>query len=217
MTARQFLKAERQALADLLAELGPDAPTLCQGWTTRDLAAHLVAREDRPDAALGIALGPLSAWTKKVEEQLARQPYPQLVRRVRNGPGFLGPFAIPGVDTAANLIEYFVHHEDVRRAQPDWQPREFSPADRQLLWKRVVRAAKLGLRGLPVGVTLAPNDLPGAQPPTEKVREGKLEVTLVGPVGELTLLCFGRRQAARVDIVGSRAAQLAFAQAEIRI
>lgn len=213
MSARKFLKAERNALADLLLEVGPDAPTLCAGWATRDLAAHLVTREDRPDAALGIALGPLSGYTKKVQAQLARQPYPQLVRRVRGGPGFLGPFAIPGVDAAVNVLEYFVHHEDVRRALPGWQPRELSLEDRQLLWKRLVRAAKLSLSGLPVGVTLEPDDLAG--PVSAPVREGQLQVTLVGPVGELTLLCLGRRQAARVEVRGSRAAQLAFAATDI--
>jgi hypothetical protein len=36
---------ERLELCDLLLELGPDAPTLCEGWTTADLAAHLVLRE----------------------------------------------------------------------------------------------------------------------------------------------------------------------------
>jgi uncharacterized protein (TIGR03083 family) len=35
---------ERNELCDLMLETGPDAPTLCEGWTTRDLAAHLVIR-----------------------------------------------------------------------------------------------------------------------------------------------------------------------------
>ena len=32
-------KSERAALADLLEQLGPDQPTCCEGWTTRDLTA----------------------------------------------------------------------------------------------------------------------------------------------------------------------------------
>ena len=44
---------ERQALCDLLADIGPDQPTLCTGWRTADLAAHLVLRERRPDAGAG--------------------------------------------------------------------------------------------------------------------------------------------------------------------
>ncbi len=31
---------ERQVLADALLEAGPEASTLCEGWTAHDLAAH---------------------------------------------------------------------------------------------------------------------------------------------------------------------------------
>ena len=44
---------ERAALVTTMRAVGPDAPTLCGDWTTRDLAAHLVLRERRPDAAPG--------------------------------------------------------------------------------------------------------------------------------------------------------------------
>ncbi|MGJ4074519.1 maleylpyruvate isomerase N-terminal domain-containing protein [Corynebacterium macclintockiae] len=47
-------QSEREALANLLQQSGPDAPTLCEGWSTRDLAVHLVIREYRPDAAAGL-------------------------------------------------------------------------------------------------------------------------------------------------------------------
>ena len=46
-----FSDSERQLLADLFLEVGPEAPTLCAGWTTTDLAAHLWVREHRPEAA----------------------------------------------------------------------------------------------------------------------------------------------------------------------
>jgi hypothetical protein len=36
---------ERLGLCDLFDELGPSVPTLIDGWTTHDLAAHLVLRE----------------------------------------------------------------------------------------------------------------------------------------------------------------------------
>ena len=52
----RYARPEREALCDLLTDLGPEAPTLCAGWRTRDLAAHLVLRERRPDAAPGILL-----------------------------------------------------------------------------------------------------------------------------------------------------------------
>jgi hypothetical protein len=40
-----FDAVERTQLADLFDELGPDAATLLEPWTVRDLAAHLVMRE----------------------------------------------------------------------------------------------------------------------------------------------------------------------------
>ena len=36
---------ERRELCDLFDELGPSVPTLLEGWTAHDLAAHLVLRE----------------------------------------------------------------------------------------------------------------------------------------------------------------------------
>ena len=47
---------ERRRFADALLEVGPDAPTLCDGWSTRDLAAHVVLRDRRPDAAGGLGM-----------------------------------------------------------------------------------------------------------------------------------------------------------------
>ena len=109
---------ERRALCALLDKTGPDAPTLCEGWTTGDLAAHLVLRERRPDAAAGVAGGPLAGYTARVQQRLRdRIPFPDLVRMIRSGPPRLSVMALPGVDERANSVEYFVHHEDVRRGR----------------------------------------------------------------------------------------------------
>jgi uncharacterized protein (TIGR03085 family) len=84
-----YANEERKALADALQAAGPDAPTLCEGWQTRDLAAHLVLRERRPDAAAGILLKPLNGYNKKVQERLAAGDYAELEpaahRRARRG------------------------------------------------------------------------------------------------------------------------------------
>ena len=56
-------QTERAALCELFAEVGPDAHTLCGEWTTRDLAAHLVVRERRPDAAIGIIVSKAAGYT----------------------------------------------------------------------------------------------------------------------------------------------------------
>src|SRR5437764_886442 len=114
-----YSRDERRALCALLDEIGPDAPTLCEGWTTLDLAAHLVLREHRPDAGLGLLGGPLARYTAHVQSKIAgRVPYARLVQIIRDGPTRFSMFAIPGMDERANLVEYFVHYEDVRRAAP---------------------------------------------------------------------------------------------------
>ena len=41
MTKRELAQSERQQLCDLFEEVGPDQDTLCEGWTTAHLAAHL--------------------------------------------------------------------------------------------------------------------------------------------------------------------------------
>src|SRR5690606_24092038 len=112
-----FAKSERAALCDLFDEVGPDAPTLCEGWNTHDLAAHLWIRETDPLGAPGLLVRPLAGLTeRRMAETKQRWEYAELVDRLRHGPARLSVFAIPGIDDAANTTEFFVHHEDVRRA-----------------------------------------------------------------------------------------------------
>jgi len=128
-------EAERAALCDLLDELGPDAPTLCVGWTTADMAAHLVTRERRPDAGPGLVIGRLHGWTERVEQRRRDStPYAELVQLVRDGPPF--PMRLPVVHEAANAAEYFVHHEDVR--SPNGRaPRPADPERDAALWRQL--------------------------------------------------------------------------------
>ncbi len=184
----------------LLSEEGPDAPTLCEGWATRDLAAHLVLREHRPDAAVGVLGGPLAGYTTRVQARIAQQhDYPRLINMIRQGPPLLSVFAIPGMDERANVVEYYVHHEDVRRASPGWEPRRFDPAMEDTLWGRL-GMARLLLRKAPCGVVLRREDSPDAQPITAK--RGTPAVTVTGTPGELTLWALGRTSAARVRMDG---------------
>ncbi|HUN32350.1 MAG TPA: TIGR03085 family metal-binding protein [Trebonia sp.] len=147
---------ERLALAELLEEKGPDAPTLCAGWTTGDLAAHLVLRESRPDAAAGVMGGPLAGYTARAQDRLkSRMSFSELVAAFRNGPPRFSPFALPRLDEAANTVEYFVHHEDVRRGEGDWAPRDLDPELADALWGRLKSGARFFVRSAPVGVELA--------------------------------------------------------------
>jgi uncharacterized protein (TIGR03085 family) len=201
---------ERLALCTLLDEVGPEAPTLCDGWTARDLAAHLVLREHRPDAGAGIMVGPLAGYTSRVQRRLsARTPYPDLVNAIRTGPPAFSPWAIPSLDERANVVEYFVHHEDVRRAAPDWKPRAISPGLSNVLWDRL-RMAKFVLRKLPVGLEFARDD--GASGNAAgtgfrmTVRRRTPVVTVTGPPAELTMWAMGRNSAAQVRLDGTDAA-----------
>ncbi len=203
---------ERAALADLLDELGPDAPTLCEGWTTRDLAAHLVVREGRPDAGLGLVIPPMSGWTRHVQDRAATGDYSALVDKVRTGPPMLSAFSLPGVDANANGFEFLVHHEDVRRAQPDWQPRKLPAEAEDGVWRRLTKAGKVVFRRSPTGVTLL---RPGGQ--TTVARGGEPMVTVVGDPVELVLEGFGRSEHADVEILGDDAAIAAFTGASFNV
>jgi len=199
---------ERRALCALLDKTGPDAPTLCEGWTTGDMAAHLVLRERRPDAAAGVAGGPLAGYTARVQQRLRdRIPFPDLVRMIRSGPPRLSVMALPGVDELANAVEYFVHHEDVRRGAPGWEPREISRGEADMLWHRL-RLARFMLRKAPVGVELARDDIEDGDGPAYRItaRNATPAVTVVGSPAELTLWVMGRRTAARVRMDGTEAA-----------
>lgn len=197
---------ERLALAALLEEKGPDAPTLCEGWTTGDLAAHLVLRESRPDAAAGVMGGPLGPYTARMQQRLAAsKSYAELVTAFRDGPPRLSVFAIPRADEAANMVEYFVHHEDVRRGGDDWEPRDLSADLTGALWKRL-RGARLFLRKLPVGVELTREDVPGAAPYRIARKGSPHIVTVTGTPAELTLWSMGRVGASRVRFDGPKAA-----------
>lgn len=200
---------ERRALCDLLVEVGPDQPTLCAGWQTADLAAHLVLRERRPDAGAGVMGGPLAAYTRRVQAHLThRHPFAQLVELIRTGPPRLSMFGLPGADDKLNLVEYFVHHEDVLRAQPDWQPREVGTDLTEVLWDRL-RLARLMLRKAPVGVELVRADRTDGSTPRGRVRiTAKARtpvVTVTGDPVELTLWTMGRTSVADVQLDGADA------------
>lgn len=198
---------ERLLLADLLESSGPDAPTLCEGWTTRDLAAHIVVRERRGDAAAGLVVPQLADRLERVRRDYARRPYEELLRLIRTGPPRLSPFALKQVDEASNTLEFYVHTEDVRRAVPGWTPREIDPVFADALWSRLERAARLLARRSPVGLVLR---RPDGQ--TVVAHRGSPVVTVTGEPAELALFASGRQTSADVLAEGEKAA-VALAQA----
>lgn len=198
-----FAQTERAALCDLLAELGPGAPTLCDGWSTADLAAHLLVRENDVVAAPGIMVKPLAHLTdRRMGELLARLPYQELVARLAAGPSTWSVFNLPGIDAAANALEYFVHHEDVRRANGATEPRELRAEDEDMIWRRLQLMARVLFRRAGVGIVLERHDRP-ADP--IRAMPGSDTVTLIGKPSELILFGYGRTSCARVRRVGDDA------------
>ncbi|MCX4861100.1 TIGR03085 family metal-binding protein [Streptomyces canus] len=196
-----FAKRERLLLADLLEAAGPDAPTLCESWLTRDLAAHVVVRERRPDAAGGLLIKQLASRLDRVMAEFSEKPYEELIQLIRTGPPRFSPFQLKQVDEMANTVEFYVHTEDVRRAQPDWTPRELDGVFQNALWSRLERISRVMGRGLPTGLVLR---RPDGQ--TAVVRRGTPVVTATGEPSELLLFTYGRQSAATVELDGDKEA-----------
>ena len=198
---------ERRELCDLFEELGPDAPTLCEGWATIDLAAHLVVRERNPTAGPGILFGgSFAAHTERLMEKATAAGYRAVVDRVRNGPPF-GPFAVPGLRTVINLQEYVVHHEDVRRAN-GLGPRTDRPDLQDALWELLRRGARFLLRKVR-GATVRLQRPDGSA----TICGHGPEVVVTGEPVELLLYLFGREGAAEVDLTGDPEALATLARA----
>ncbi|WP_371672128.1 TIGR03085 family metal-binding protein [Streptomyces sp. NBC_00289] len=194
-----FAKRERLLLADLLEAEGPEAPTLCEGWLTRDLAAHVVVRERRPDAAGGILIKPLASRLERVMAEFAAKPYGELVQLIRTGPPRFSPFSLKQVDEMSNTVEFYVHTEDIRRARPDWAPRELDPVFQDALWSRLERTARLMGRSVPTGLVLRrPNG------ETAVAHRGTPVVTVTGEPSELLMFAHGRQSAADVELDGEK-------------
>ncbi|KGF17646.1 TIGR03085 family metal-binding protein [Corynebacterium freneyi] len=193
-----FAQDERRQLADLLREVGPDAPTLCEGWTTRDLAVHLVVRENRPDAAGGMFVPALRERLEKVTAEYEAKPFGELVDTWAEGAPVWNPMR--WADQLVNAAENFVHHEDVRRAREGWRPRELSPSGRRDLWRIASTMSRRMLRDSTSTVVLVRDD-GAATTPVDRAATGAPTVTVKGDPGELVLWLFGRDEA-RVSVDG---------------
>jgi uncharacterized protein (TIGR03085 family) len=190
---------ERAALVETMRTVGPDAPTLCGDWTARDLAAHLVVRERRLDATPGIAIPFLAGYTDKVQRQVAASAeWDELLDKVASGPPLYSPFKL--LDPVANMGEMFIHHEDVRRAQIGWEPRQLDDSTVKALGRGLRIMARLTLAKAPARVSLRTQD--GKTLAT--VGRGA-ELTVTGEPQELLLFISGR-DAVRLEFDGEAAA-----------
>jgi uncharacterized protein (TIGR03085 family) len=162
--------------------------------------------DQRAAGLYALALGgPLAGHTARLQRRrAAKLGYAGLIEAFRDGPPRLSPFAIPGADEAANTVEYFVHHEDVRRAAPGWAPRDIPEGLSDALWRRL-KAARIFLRKAPAGIELARDD-GGAAPSRVMLKSATPVVTVSGTPAELTMWVMGRTRAANVTFDGAQEA-----------
>lgn len=206
---------ERIDFVRTLHATDPAAPTLCGDWNTAQLVAHLVLRE-RSVTELGGRL-PVKALQEHaqhaIDAYVQRFPYVQLVSRFESGPPLLSPFSIPALRDAVNLLEYTVHHEDVRRAVPGTAPRVLPVARQQAAWGRLRMAAKLTLRQVPQSVTLV---WPSHGEIVSR-KGGSRAITVTGDPVELALVTMGRQRVAQVSYDGPEDEVASFTGARIAI
>lgn len=195
-TPPRLARAERDALADLAIALGPDAPTLCSPWTVKDLLVHLLVRERNPLAQAGDLVAPLRPLHRRATERWGRADLPLLADQLRRP--VLSWAAIGPLDRLANTVELFVHHEDVRRAQPDWEPRALSDTAEDELWSSMRIVARLATRS--VGAPLvAVDSRTGAR---HVLRRGDGPAVVTGRPSEVTLYLLGRSEVRDVEVGG---------------
>jgi uncharacterized protein (TIGR03085 family) len=187
-------QSERQALCDLFESKGPLAPTLCEGWTTSDLAAHLYVREAKPFSSPGIMFPQFGGATQRaMDAAKADLGYAGLIKTLRGGPPY--PFRL--VDGQMNGVEYFVHHEDVRRAEDNCEPRVDRAID-DMIWPRIRLGARLMARKFKAGGLR----LVASGYGTVDARPGGSKLFVTAGPQELMLLLFGRQKAAVLELEG---------------
>jgi len=194
-------QTERQALCQTLLDAGPEESTLCSGWTTGDLAAHLVVREGRPDRAAGVVVNALAERSARAMRQLReRHSHEEIVEQIRQGPPKWSPARVPAIDEQLNLVEMFVHHEDVLRAHLAAPRRSPSTEFVSALGDRLALMGPMLFRKVP-GVDIEVVTAVRHQR-VRRGNEGDPVVQVHGRPGEVLLFGFGRTAVAEVELIG---------------
>lgn len=190
---------QRHAFSEALLAVDADAPTLCEGWTAYDLAAHCWVREHRPQAALGIVA---QRFEHLAADEMAKAKerfgYVELAKLLAEAPR-TPVTAVPGGDDLVNAVEFLVHTEDVRRAN-GLPVRPISADFEEVLWKRLSTMGRLMFRSAPCGVRL--ERLSTSVGPAAHVKAGASTVSIIGRPSEIVLFAFGRQAAADVRLIG---------------
>lgn len=205
---RSIHREERKALLATLEAVGQEAPTLCSGWTSRHIAAHIVSAERMGGLPPALLLWPIE-WVLPVrlarrfrgpvghvaQRELARadkRGWLWLQHRLEAGPpiGARLPWAQPLV-----LLDQWVHHEDIRRAN-GMGPRSTTDEVREALIRLGRSAARFPY------IRNGRGSLEAVTPDGERLYfgHGEARIRVTGEPGELLLFVAGRRSAARVDV-----------------
>jgi uncharacterized protein (TIGR03085 family) len=192
---------ERALLCALAQQVGPDAPTLCGEWTVKELVVHLLLREGHP-ASAGIFVRPLRGLLDRATTKISEADFPTLVKRLRHGPPIYSPFAVPKLGAIANLLEFYIHHEDIRRAQPTWEPRALPRATEDGIWGALRHLGRgIMILKAPVGVVAERSDT-GSR---VTLKKGDRTVVIRGLPSEIALYAYGRKPQAKVELLGDEA------------
>ncbi|MGB7450384.1 MAG: TIGR03085 family metal-binding protein [Ornithinimicrobium sp.] len=208
------LAQERRAeLCDGALRAGPDAPTLCTGWTVRDLLVHLIVRERRPDAMVGEVVPPLRGHAARVRADLSACEFGDLAARVRSGPPRLSPTSLRAVDDVVNTMEFVLHHVDIVRGAGAITGPVFDDATQQAMLTTLRRLGRILFRRSPVGVVVI---APGrGRAALRRPTRGHGSVVLTGEPVELLVYASGRRDHASVQVSGDQADKAALAAAPL--
>jgi uncharacterized protein (TIGR03085 family) len=143
--------------------------------------------------------GPFQRFAERRRVRLAnRHDFAWLVARIRSGPPF-GFFRIGWVRSFPNLNEFFVHHEDVRRAN-GLGHRALAHDLEAALWQNVRRGSRYLSRRLRGAGLEIEWEGEGEQ---LTVSQGEPSARLRGTPGELLLYLFGRQAVADVEVTGT--------------
>jgi uncharacterized protein (TIGR03085 family) len=205
--------AERTALHDTLAEVGPEAPTLCTGWDTRMLLAHLIVRERSLVEQATRMRFPRAAHAaeRALKDFAATHSYAAMLAAFDRGAPFWSPFALPPAREIANLLEYAIHHEDVRRVDPSARPRPLSLARQHAMFKRLRWFAHATMKDAPVPVELR------WEAHSIRVGRGSDRAVVTGDPLELALFAYGRQPVAVVEYSGDPVAVAAIRGAKLGV
>jgi uncharacterized protein (TIGR03083 family) len=129
-TLMDMARAERTDLAEFLVTLTPqqwETPSLCSGWTVKDVVAHMISYEELGTKGLltRFAKGRIVRANEVGVEEFAPLTPQQLIEFLRN---HLTPKGLTaGFGGMIALVDGTIHHQDIRRTLG--RPRTV-PADR---------------------------------------------------------------------------------------